>query len=57
LTKEEIDEISDDPYFYLSTNNGKCLHKDLLNIESWNKEAGLHGENEEEKKFINKNRY
>lgn len=40
LTKEEIDEISDDPYFYLS-NNGKAFDSELQNVEYWNIEAGL----------------
>lgn len=47
LTKDEIDEISDDPFFYLSDNKGEPLHQDLLNVEFWNKEAGL-GDYEEE---------
>ena len=41
LSREEIDEISDDPFFYLSNSKGKPLHEELLNVEDWNKVAGL----------------
>lgn len=47
LTRDEIDEISDDPFFYLSDNKGQPLHQDLLNVEFWNKGAGL-GDYDEE---------
>jgi hypothetical protein len=47
LTRDEIHEISDDPFFYLSDNKGQPLHQDLLNVEFWNKGAGL-GDYDEE---------
>lgn len=41
LTQEEIDEISDDPFYYFSNSKGKPLHQELLNVGDWNKSAGL----------------
>lgn len=41
LTKDEINEISDDPIFYFSDNNGYVQDPQLTNVQLWNKEAGL----------------
>lgn len=40
LDKDEIEEIADDPIFYLSNSLGKPQHPELLDNNLWSKESG-----------------
>ena len=41
LSKEEVDLVSDDPYFYLNV-NGRMMHEQLSDLQLWNEEAGIY---------------
>lgn len=41
LTKAEIDEISDDPLFYMVNDQGKPISPELVDVKYWYLEAGI----------------